>query len=125
MNECPEPTPARNKTNDELDWDDDNFEPTEIEFANNPKMAQENDDTKAETDDWLAPLNCDTKAADTTVNKNPKKYLTKQFERLSTPISGKKSRCVSCTRPVLDASSRYCAKCQKRGNANETKGDAS
>lgn len=127
MSECPEPTPADNKiqsNNDKLDWDDDNFEPTEVEFPIKPKADQESDNAKAEMDNWLTPVNCDESEPDTTVHIQPKKYLTKQFERLATPASGKKLRCVACTRPVLDDSSRYCPKCQKRGNsAKEAQAD--
>jgi hypothetical protein len=38
--------------------------------------------------------------------------LTDQFERLSTPVSGKKNRCASCTRPLPDGhTSCLCARC--------------
>ena len=40
-------------------------------------------------------------------------FLTKQFHRLCTPVSQKKSRCALCTRPKQnDDNSIYCSKCE-------------
>ena len=38
-------------------------------------------------------------------------FLTKQFHRLCTPVSQKKSRCALCTRPKQNDDSIYCSKC--------------
>ena len=127
MIKFPETTPANtnndelsNESNDELDWDDDNFEPAEVVLpvAQNPTEPKQEDNK--DEDDWLSPLSRDNvKQTPANTGKN-QEYLTKQFERLSTPASGKKSRCVICTRPVADGNSKHCVKCQKKETDQET-----
>ena len=129
MDKLPDPTPTKTtptktKTNnEELDWNDDGYEPAEIKLPANhgtehltqieDTKDKEEQDHKVEKDEWLAPLHCGKGSETTTAQTAAKKhYLTKQFERLSTPASAKKSRCVNCTRVVVEGS-KYCAKCKK------------
>ena len=110
-----DPTTGRDSDDESLEWDDDDYKAPEIKLL--PSSAAENllgtdgDCEKgcqiANDDDWLAARSLDTSMK---FKKASAVYLTKQFERLSTPGSSKKSRCAICTRPLDGASLKYCTK---------------
>lgn len=93
------PTTTNAQTaNEELDWDDDDFEPAEIELKTDHGLAQQSSDddtakeeeSKDEKDEWLTPLKRHEKGPKPTDNtKNKQEYLTKQFLACQLPLLGK------------------------------------
>jgi len=94
-----------------LEWDDEDFE---LDLEDIKITADDGSDRKAtasneedalgnDEDEWLAPIQQDEQQGGNESNvKGDNIFLTKQFQRLSTPVDKKKARCVICTRPVPD-----------------------
>jgi hypothetical protein len=115
------------------DWDDDEFELAELTIGgtgtkatqnnnranNNTTKEASNDDNG--TDDWMQASVPQASSRTGTDNGDADKgdaaaageeFLTKQFQRLCTPVSKKKPRCANCTRPLQHEESRFCVKCK-------------
>jgi hypothetical protein len=109
-------------TNNDLAWDDDNFEPGGLtirlpDFTKETHVATtktEPEDPQQDDDDWLTPLDS-LSTSNETPAAAPESYLTEQFQRIHTPVSQKKKRCSHCTRPVPgipeDGSPLLCSRC--------------
>ena len=129
-------TDAAVRDEEEAEWDDDDFElndfDVELKIPNTKTIkdgavaiATEKDGSipsrSNQDDDWLQSQRVTTpKQDDTDTTPVPSAddggvFLTKQFQRLCTPVSKKKSRCAICTRPKQDdeKSSMYCKQCEK------------
>ena len=132
---------VRDDEEEEAEWDDDDFElndfDVELKIPSTKTIkdgaiaiATDKDGSSPgsnQGDDWLQSLSrIDTTpvpsaaaaAAAATDGGGGSVFLTKQFQRLCTPVSKKKSRCAICTRPKQqdedEKSSMYCKQCEKK-----------
>ena len=126
---------ATRDEDDDAEWDDDDFELNDFDVelkAPNTKASKDDVTTIAadieestpssnQDDDWFQSLSETTSRQDDTnttgvpsdADDDGGVFLTKQFQRLGTPVSKKKSRCAACTRPKQDEKSIYCKQCEK------------
>lgn len=103
----------QNEEDDLLDWDDEDFELGDIVLKKLPDSIPVEGQCEEETndeDDWLEPPP-QSAAREKTTTTTGAVYLTEQFRSLNTPASRKKSRCVQCTRPLMEGCIRLCHKC--------------
>jgi len=102
---------------DSLDWDDDDFELSEVQLSTtvsekNAIITTQEDGLVANDDDWLKPPSEVTSSECSATTDGV--YLTDQFKKLNTPASRKKPRCSACTRPLRDGrKSLLCHRCTK------------
>jgi hypothetical protein len=120
-----------NSGTSELDWDDDDFELSEIEPS---KQGDDRDKEKDKLgaasgkaipqgrfdDDWLVSCTLPRERQAATVDsRRDTYYQTEEFKRLNTPSSRKKSRCVECTRPLPENHDRSNLLCAKGSGCNK------
>ncbi|CAB9528894.1 expressed unknown protein [Seminavis robusta] len=113
------------------DWDDDEYELPEIpsgiatnNSANDDKDAAQLKKDEHQDDDWLAPINVRNADSDQTKDAG-KTYLTKQFQRLCTPVNKKKHRCAVCTCPLADENLTVHPKCASSASQGKCDGASS